>query len=155
MTYLLLKLLHLTGVVLFVGNITVGVFWKWFADRSRSATVMAFTIDAIMRADRIFTIPGIVILLIGGIGAAIVGGNPNLTTGWILWGIGAFILSGLAFGPLARVQRRLSAAAHAANLDEYERLSKGWNLWGGIALAFPIVAFVIMILKPTLPAFHR
>ncbi len=155
MTYLILKLVHLIGVVLFVGNITVGVFWKWFADRSRSAAIMAFTMDAIIRADRIFTIPGIVILLIGGIGAAIVGGIPILSTGWVLWGLGAFILSGLAFGPLSRVQRQLSAAAHAGDLEQYAQLSSGWNLWGTLALIFPIVAFVIMILKPALPAFHR
>ncbi|MFY9719385.1 MAG: DUF2269 family protein [Candidatus Cybelea sp.] len=154
MTYLVLKLLHVAGVVLFLGNITVGVFWKWFADRSRNATIMAFTLDAINRADRIFTIPGIVLLLAGGLGAAYVGNIPILSTGWLLWGLIAFILSGVAFGPLSRVQRQLSRAAHAGNLEEYERLSKGWDLWGAIALILPIIAFVLMILKPALPAFH-
>ena len=153
--YLLLKLIHVAGVVLFLGNITVGVFWKRISDRSGNATIMAFTIDAIIAADRVFTIPGIVILLVGGLGAAFVGGIPILGTGWLLWGLIAFILSGLAFGPLSRSQRQLSAAAHAGNLEEYERLSKSWDLWGFIALALPIVAFVLMILKPALPAFHR
>lgn len=153
--YLVLKLVHVAGVVLFLGNITVGVFWKSYADRSRSLAIMAHTIDAIIAADRIFTIPGIIILLIGGFGAAFVGGLPILSTGWILWGLIAFIISGLAFGPLSRAQRQLSVAAHAGNLEEYERLSKAWNVWGFIALALPIVAFVLMILKPALPAFHR
>jgi uncharacterized membrane protein len=153
--YLVLKLVHLVGVVLFLGNITVGVFWKAFADRSRSMPVMAFTIDAIIAADRVFTIPGIVILLAGGLAAAYVGGIPILSTGWLLWGLVAFILSGLAFGPLSRTQRALSVAAHTGNLDEYERLSNRWNLWGGVALALPVVAFVLMILKPSLPALHR
>jgi uncharacterized membrane protein len=140
---------------MFLGNITVGVFWKRYADLSRNAAIMAHTMDAIIRADRIFTIPGILILLAGGFGAAFVGGIPILSTGWILWALIAFIISGLAFGPLARTQRQLSAAAHAGNLDDYERLSKGWDLWGFIALALPIIAFAIMILKPALPAFHR
>jgi uncharacterized membrane protein len=94
--YLVLKLLHLAGVVLFLGNIIVGVFWKQFADKTRNAAIMATTIDGIIAADRVFTIPGIVILLVGGIGAAIVGGIPILKTGWLLWGIVAFILSGAA-----------------------------------------------------------
>jgi uncharacterized membrane protein len=153
--YLILKLVHVAGVVLFLGNITVGIFWKRFSDRSRNAVVMAFTIDAIIAADRVFTIPGIVILLVGGLGAAYVGGIPILGTGWLLWGLIAFILSGLAFGPLSRTQRLLSVAAHAGNLEEYERLSKSWDVWGFIALALPVVAFVLMILKPALPAFHR
>lgn len=153
MMYLVLKLVHLTGVVLFLGNITVGVFWKSYADRTRNAVVMASTMDGIIAADKIFTIPGILILLAGGLGAAFAGGVPILSTGWLLWGIVAFVLSGLAFGPLSRVQRKISAAAHAGNLEQYDECSKGWNLWGTMALLFPVVAFVLMILKPELPAF--
>src|SRR5215469_12481018 len=138
MMYLILKLVHLAGVVLFLGNITVGVFWKRFADATRNMAVMAQTIDGIIVADRIFTIPGIIILLIGGIGTAVVGGIPILSTGWLLWGIIAFVFSGVAFGPLSRAQRQLSLAAHTGNLEEYERLSKNWDLWGFIALALPV-----------------
>jgi len=153
--YLILKLIHVAGVVLFLGNITVGVFWKQVSDRSGNAAIMAFTIDAIIAADRVFTIPGILILLVGGFAAAFVGGIPILATGWLLWGLIAFIVSGLAFGPLSRTQRKLSVAAHAGDMAEYERLSKSWNLWGSIALLFPVIAFILMILKPALPAFHR
>src|SRR5579883_360103 len=98
MLYLVLKLVHLTGVVLFLGNSSVGVFWKRYADRTRSMAIMASTMDAIVAADKIFTIPGIVILLAGGFGTA-VGQIPILATGWLLWGLGAFILSGVAFVP--------------------------------------------------------
>lgn len=153
--YLILKLVHVFGVLLFLGNITVGVFWKSAADRTRNAVVMAYTIDGIIQADRVFTIPGIVILLAGGVAAAIVGGIPMLSTGWLLWGICAFIISGVAFAPLSRAQRKLSVAAHAADMTEYERFSKQWTLWGTIALVFPFFAFALMILKPALPAFHQ
>jgi uncharacterized membrane protein len=153
--YLVLKLIHVAGVVLFLGNITVGVFWKSFADRTRNAAIMASTMDGIIAADKVFTIPGIVILLGGGLGAAFVGGIPILSTGWLLWGIIAFVLSGLAFAPLSRAQRRISFAAHAGNFQEYDELSKRWTFWGSIALLMPLVAFVLMILKPALPAFHH
>ncbi len=79
--YLILKLVHVAGVVLFLGNITVGVFWKRFSDRSRNAAIMASTMDGIIAADRVFTIPGILLLLVGGFGAAFVGGIPILSTG--------------------------------------------------------------------------
>lgn len=152
--YLIWKLIHIAGVVLFLGNITVGVFWKAYADRSRNAAIMASTMDGIIAADRVFTFPGIILLLIGGFGAAFAGGIPILATGWLLWGIVAFILAGLAYGPLSRTQRRISIAAHGGNFQEYEELSKGWVFWGTLALIFPIIAFVLMILKPSLPAFH-
>jgi uncharacterized membrane protein len=153
MLYLILKLVHVAGVVLFLGNITVGVFWKAHADRSGNAAIMASTMDGIIAADKIFTIPGILILLAGGFGAAAVGHIPILSTGWLLWGLIAFVLAGLAFGPLSRAQRRISFAAHAGNFQEYQELSKSWNFWGTLALLFPVIAFVLMILKPTLPAF--
>lgn len=155
MLYLSLKLVHIAGVVLFLGNITVGVFWKSYADRTGNAAIMASTMDGIIAADKIFTIPGIIILLAGGLGAAFVGGIPILSTGWLLWGIIAFILSGVAFGPLSRAQRKISFAAHAGNMQEYDEASKGWTFWGSLALLFPVIAFVLMILKPALPAFHR
>ncbi len=104
-------------------------------------------------ADQVFTIPRNPALLGGGLAAAFVGKIPILSTGWLLWGFVAFILAGLAFGPLARAQKRLSVAAHAGNLHEYEDVSKSWALSGTLALIFPFVAFVLMILKPTLPAF--
>jgi uncharacterized membrane protein len=151
--YLILKLVHVAGVVLFLGNITVGVFWKRFADRTRNALLMASTMDGIIQADRVFTIPGAVILLGGGIGTALVGGIPILSTGWLLWGLIAFVLSGVAFMPLAQTQRKLAAEAHAGDLREYDRLSGIWNFWGLIALGLPVIAFALMILKPPLPAF--
>ncbi|MBV9233951.1 MAG: DUF2269 family protein [Candidatus Eremiobacteraeota bacterium] len=150
-----MKLLHVAGVVLFLGNITIGVFWKNYADATGNTAIMAYAMDGVIRADKIFTIPGIALLLIGGVGAAIVGGYPILYTGWILWALIAFVLSGLAFAPLARTQRGLSLAAHTGNMPDYESLSKRWNLWGFIALAMPVAAFVLMIVKPALPAFHR
>ena len=152
MLYLALKLVHIAGVVLFLGNITVGVFWKSYADRSGNIAWMASTMDGIIASDRIFTIPGIIVLLVGGLGAAFVGGIPILSTGWLLWGLIALILSGVAFGPLSRAQRKMSRAAHAGNRQEYEDFSKSWNFWGTLALLFPVIAFVLMILKPPLPA---
>ncbi len=152
--YLVLKLVHLIGVVMFLGNISIGIFWKTAADRTKNAAVMAYAMQSIIQADRIFTIPGIIILLIGGIATASVGNYPILGTGWILWALILFILSGLAFAPVSRVQRQLLAAAQNAQLMQYDQLSRTWNLWGTIALIAPLIAFAIMILKPSLPAFH-
>ena len=32
--------------------------------------------------------------------------------------------------------------------DEYEKLSKQWNLWGSVATIAPYIAVVLMVLKP-------
>lgn len=159
MLYLALKTIHVLAVVAFLGNITVGVFWKVFADRTGNAAVMAHTIDGIIRADRIFTIPGVIVLALAGVAAALVGHYPILGTGWILWGIALFVISGIAFVPLARAQQALLAVAQtglqtAEQRQQYEAISGQWNLYGTIALVAPLLALVIMVLKPSLPAFH-
>lgn len=159
--FLFFKTLHVLAVIVFLGNITVGVFWKRWADRTQDVRIIANAIDGIIVADRLFTIPGIIFLLIGGVGAAVVAGYPMLGTGWILWSIILFAIAGLAFGPLSRVQRLLSATAHQAieagsmSWPLYHQFSKAWALWGSIALAAPILAAVLMIAKPALPAFHH
>jgi uncharacterized membrane protein len=161
MLFILFKIIHVAAVIVFMGNITVGVFWKRWADRTQDARIIANTVDGIIVADRLFTIPGVIFLLIGGVGAAVVAGFPILGTGWILWSIVLFVISGLAFGPLVRVQRLLSATAHEAvdsgsmSWPLYRQFSNAWDLYGAIALGAPIIAVILMIAKPVLPAFHH
>ncbi len=158
--YLILKLVHVVAVIMFVGNITIGIFWKEIADRTKDPRIVAHTIAGIIRADRLFTIPAIVVLLIGGIGAAQVGHLSILGTGWILWAIVLFVIAGIAFGPVSRAQRQLrdladaGVASGAMDWARYEQLSMQWNVWGTIATLAALIAVAFMVLKPALPAFH-
>lgn len=159
MLYLALKTIHVLAVVAFVGNITVGVFWKAWADRSGNAAIMAHTIDGIIRADRIFTIPAVIVLFLAGMAAAGVGHYSVLGTGWILWGLGLFVISGLGFGPVARSQRELLKIAQMGlqtpeQRQSYEAVSGRWNVFGTLSTVAALLALVIMVLKPALPAFH-
>ena len=42
MTYEIAKFLHITGVVMLMGNITVTAIWKYFADRTQRPEVLSF-----------------------------------------------------------------------------------------------------------------
>lgn len=155
--YLLLKTVHVIAVVAFLGNISVGIFWKTVADRSRNPAIMLHTMKNIILADRLITVPSIIVLFLAGIVAAMNGHLPILHTGWILWSLALFIISGIAFGPLSRTQVRLVTAAEEMVADpsasaRYDQLSGTWNVLGLIALGAPVVALVLMVLKPDLPA---
>jgi uncharacterized membrane protein len=160
MLYLIFKFFHIAAVILFLGNIITGLFWKAHADRTRDPRVIEHTLVGIIRSDRWFTIPGVVAILIAGFGAAIVAQIPILGTGWILWSIVLFSLSGLAFSfRVAPLQTQLAtlaqAGAESGQFDwaRYHSLSRTWELWGLFALLTPVAAVVLMVLKPTLPAF--
>jgi uncharacterized membrane protein len=159
MVYLILKLLHVIFVIVFLGNITVGVFWKYFAEKTKEPDKIAFAFRGIIKADRIFTMPGVIGIIIFGLGAAFHVPYPIFTTGWILWSIILFIISGIAFmAKVAPLQRKIAALAEDLptgqagkqnfNWDEYHKLAKEWELWGFIALITPVAATVLMVLKP-------
>ncbi|HYQ95451.1 MAG TPA: DUF2269 family protein [Candidatus Eisenbacteria bacterium] len=154
--YLGFKLLHILAVVLFLGNITTGVFWKANADRTRNPAVIANMLEGIIHADRLFTLPPILFILIGGIGAAIAGNFPILGTGWIFWSIVLFTVSGIAFmaqvGPLQRKMLALvRKSGDSLEWSAYRSLSVRWEIWGGVALLAPAIAAVLMVMKPALP----
>jgi len=158
MAYLVLKLVHVLAVVVFLGNIITGLFWKAHADRTGDPRLMTHALEGIIRSDRLFTMPGVLVILLSGFGAAGIGGLPLLGTGWILWSLVLFTISGLAF--MLRVvplQRRLASVARSGSdsgrLDEdlYRELSRSWKLWGSVALFTPLGALALMVLKPAVP----
>ena len=63
MSYLGWKLLHVLGVVLFVGNITTGILWKVHADRTRNPALIAHACAGLTRSDRFFTMPGVALIV--------------------------------------------------------------------------------------------
>ena len=150
--YLFVKLLHVASVVLFLGNIITGLYWHAHALRTRDPVLIAHAMGGIIRSDRLFTVPGVAAILVTGIGLAQLGGYPLLRTGWILWALILFSISGLAFmalvGPL---QRRLLSLAQpgAFQYEAYLSLTRKWELWGAVALVTPLAAMALMILKPT------
>ena len=158
MVYLVLKLIHVIAVVLFLGNIITGLFWKFHADGTRDPKVIAHAFEGIIRADRWFTIPGVIAIILSGGGAAIQGRFPILGTGWIFWSIVLFIISGIAFSvkvaPLqVRIAKMARAGINSGEMDWqlYHALSRSWEFWGLVALVTPVAAMVLMVLKPTLP----
>lgn len=159
MSYLVWKFLHVGSVILFLGNITTGMFWGAHANRSRDFRLIASTFDGIIRSDRVFTMPGVIVIVVSGVVAAIAGGLPILGTGWILWGIVLFVVSGIVFGRVvAPLQRDIVQIAGSGNPDEqdwrtYEALYARWARWGLLAVLAPAAAVLIMVMKPALPAF--
>jgi uncharacterized membrane protein len=155
--YLWLKVLHVIAVLMFLGNIVTGVFWHKHALRTRDPRLIAHTMDGVIRSDRLFTMPGVILIIASGVGAAVLGGYPLLRTGWILWSLVLFGISGAVFmARLAPLQRRMrdfaQAGAAGGNFDlaAYERLSKQWDFWGAVATLAPLGALALMVLKPAL-----
>jgi len=152
--YLVFKLLHVLAVVAFLGNIVTGVFWHRHAARTRDPKILAHTAAGLTRSDRIFTVPGVIIIVLSGVLAAMHGNFPILRTSWILWTLILFSISGIVFSlrvaPLQRQLRVLAESGQAGAFDyaRYHALARKWEFWGAVALLTPLLGLVLMVLKP-------
>ena len=152
-TYALLKLIHVFAVIIFLGNIITGLFWMRIADKTNNLSIISFTIKGIITSDKLFTIPGVIIITIGGLSAAIHGGIPLLKTGWIFWSLVLFSLSGLIFSwKLAPLQKKIYKLIKNGDADNFNKVLynsylKQWEKWGLFALLTPLCALVMMVLK--------
>jgi len=155
--YLWLKLIHILAVVMFIGNIVTGVFWHRHALATRDARLLAHTMAGVIRSDRLFTVPGVLLIIASGVFAAIQGDFPIFGTPWILWTLVLFGISGAVFGlKLAPLQRQMlkqaqaGAASGAFDYVAYHRASRQWDLWGAIATGTLLLGLALMVLKPAL-----
>lgn len=153
--YVILKSLHIVSVVLFLGNIITGVFWKRHGDRIGTPVARAQALAGVIASDRLFTVPGVIAIIVTGVLLAMTLHLPILGTRWIAWALGLFGLSGILFSMrVAPLQKKLLAIAQAGvsgSWDEaaYRKLSRSWEIWGAIATGLPLIVVVLMVLKPT------
>ena len=147
-------MLHVLGVVLFLGNIVVTAVWKVLADRTKSPPVVAYAQRLVTRTDIAFTATGVVLILVSGHVLAeglggVFGGPTWLTIGWSL-----FVASGViwvaALIPIQVAQARLARrfATEAAIPERYWRLSTLWSVFGAVATILPLANLYFMVVKP-------
>jgi uncharacterized membrane protein len=101
--------------------------------------------------------PSIFVIIGSGVYAAMQARLPLLGTGWILWTLILFGISGLMFmffvAPLQKRLRTLAqqgAASGSFDYDAYHRLAMRWEITGTIATLTPLIGLVLMVVKPAL-----
>jgi uncharacterized membrane protein len=152
--YPVFKLLHLLGVVLLLGNVTVTAVWKVFADRTGSPAVVAFAQRMVIVTDWFLTLGGVLLLGVGGYGMSMTANIDVIDTRWIAIGQLLFAISGLIWiGILVPTQIAQQRATRAFDLSQpglpesYRRLSRRWLVWGIIATLPLIAAMYLMIVR--------
>jgi len=154
MSYEAFKVVHLFGVVVFLGNIIVTALWKVMADRTGEARIIAHAQHLVTLTDWLFTTGGVVLILIGAYGMAGVAGLDLRHTTWLVWGQALLIVSGLIWVALliptqiAQARQARAFAQDGAIPDSYWRYSRRWMIWGIIATIVPLANLYIMVFKP-------
>ena len=154
MTYTLFKFLHVLGVVLLIGNVTVTAVWKVFADRTRSAPVVAFAQRLVTYTDWTFTTGGVALLMAGGYGMAATARIPVFSTVWLGASQAMFVISGLIWlcilvpTKIQQSRQTRTFTSESVSIPQaYWTLSRRWLIWGVLGTLPLLVALYLMVAK--------
>lgn len=151
--YQLWKLIHLVGVVIFLGNITVTAVWKILANATGEPKIIAYSQRLVTITDFIFTLVGVILILATGyIMAEKFGGVDG--EDWLITGLGLFSISAVIWIailiPVQVMQSRMARSfKDGGNIPQrYWTLSNIWLFFGAIATILPFSALYFMVIKP-------
>lgn len=153
--YALVKTLHVLSSVLLVGTGFGSAFYLYFAHRSGSPAAIAVVARLVVRADTCFTTPAVVLQPLTGWWLARSGGWP-WHSGWILATAAMYLLAGACWLPVVILQVRMarlaqeSARTGRALPAGYWKDARTWERLGYPAFAAMIVAYFLMVAKPSL-----
>ncbi len=157
MDYNSLKMLHLFGVIIFMGNIIITGWWKTMADKTGDYKTIAFAQRQVTLTDWIFTLGGIIIVLVAAFGM-VAHTNDNVmaeiySERWLWWGYHLFLLSGIIWIviliPCQIIQARMAHkfAKTGEIPDRYWLYGKIWLVFGILATIIPLANIYWMVMK--------
>ena len=154
MSYETFKVIHLLGVMLFLGNIIVTGVWKVLADRTGKPRIIAYAQRLVTVTDWVFTAGGVALILIGAYGMAAVGHLDLRGPAWLVWGQAMFVASGVIWviilipTQILQARQARAFAKGAAIPESYWRHGRRWVIWGTIATVIPLANLYFMVFKP-------
>jgi uncharacterized membrane protein len=154
MSYDAFKVVHLLGVIVFLGNIIITGVWKVMADRTGDPRTVAYAQRLVTLTDWLFTAGGVALILIGAYGMAAVAHLDLRGTTWLVWGQTLFVASGLIWvfvlipTQIAQARQARAFANGGAIPESYWRHGRRWVIWGTVATVIPLANLYFMVFKP-------
>jgi len=142
------KILHIFGVVLFMGNMIVGPVWFLFAFYSRDKALLKFAGRLLYLTDLYLTIPGIALAVINGLFlASAIGGSNNQP--WLFYSIVLMIVMWVLSVPLIFLQEKMYNAIADDPIGEQniQGLMTQWGILGTLVSIPPVIVFYLMVAK--------
>ena len=152
--YEFFKSLHILGIVLMAGNVTVTACWKVFADRTGKTQIISFAQWLVTVTDFSFTLSGGFLMVVGGYGAAYAGHLSLFATPWLALGQVMMAMAGAVWvGILIPIQIRQARWAQDFAIigdvpEAYKKDSRTWLIWGLLSTVPLLVGLYLMVAKP-------
>ncbi|MES2319926.1 MAG: DUF2269 domain-containing protein [Pseudomonadota bacterium] len=153
MDYMVVKWLHILSSTFLFGTGIGSAFYMLFTSMSRDVRAIAVVSRHVVLADWIFTSTTVVLQPLTGFYLIWLAGFP-LTSRWIMWSIGLYLLAGACWLPVVWIQLRMRDMAQVAARDgvelpqQYWRYLRIWVLLGIPAFIALVIVFWLMVAKP-------
>ena len=147
--YAVHKVLHVMGVIVFMGNLIAGPLWLWFSAYQDDGKHYAFAARMLDEADVWLTTPGVQLTVWNGIClAAALGGVQKHA--WLVESMVWLVVSSLiSVGLLIPMQHRLVAAAQAGEVSRARAALIQWSIWGTVVMVpFTAVGWLMVAKTP-------
>jgi uncharacterized membrane protein len=154
MSYETLKIIHLFGVIILLGNIIVTAWWKIMANRTHNPIIISFAQRQVTLTDFTFTLPGAILIIAAGDFMSFRITENTWDIAWILWGRIVFFITGLIWlFILLPIQFKQAKIAKTFTKDspipeQYWKLCQLWYVFGSIAVLLPLINIYLMVTKP-------
>ena len=153
MDYVIVKWLHILSSTFLFGTGIGSAFYMLFTSISRDVRAIAVVSRYVVLADWMFTSTTVVLQPLTGFYMIHLAGFP-LTSTWIVWSIGLYLLAGVCWLPVVWIQLRmrdmaqLAARTNTDLSDQYWRYLRIWVTLGIPAFFALVVVFYLMVAKP-------
>ncbi len=146
MDYNSLKIMHLFGVIIFMGNIIITGWWKTMADKTGDYKTIAFAQRQVTLTDWVFTLGGVIILLVAAYGM-VAHTNDNVmaeiySERWLWWGFHLFVISGIIWVVIL-IPCQIIQARMARKFAKTGEIPDRYWFYGKVRLFFGILATII------------
>jgi uncharacterized membrane protein len=153
MDYITVKWLHILSSTVLFGTGLGTAYYMICAARTRDPALVAAVGKYVVTADWLFTATTVILQPLTGFYLVYLASIP-LTSRWILWSIGLYLLAGACWLPVLWLQinmQRIAAAARKGNTPLPARFWRYFRIWFGLgipAFAALVVVFYLMVAKP-------
>lgn len=151
----ILLFLHVVGATVLLGTGAGIAFFMVIANGTRNAVLIANVASTVVLADFLFTTTAVILQPITGATLALRTGWP-LGEGWIFYSLVLYVVAGIFWLPVVRIQMQLRNLARQAADDNaalpalYHRLYRIWFACGFPAFAAVLTIIWLMLTKPDL-----
>jgi uncharacterized membrane protein len=151
--YLLVKWVHILSSTVLFGTGAGIAFFFVRGQKTGDPKVIAAVAGDVVLADVLFTATAVVLQPATGIWLAVHAGYP-LSTPWLQWSVGLYVLVGCCWLPVVWLQIRMrdlaveAARSGTALAGQYHRYYRWWFGLGWPAFVGVMVIFYLMVAKP-------